>query len=597
MLNIDYDEKTFSVVLSVDPEETKLGWFSSIYRILADSQNSNTTLDSTVIKSRWWSFSGKLAAISSIISINNIRYSISAKAKKQIDKSKERVQSYSEPMQVSGNDLSSTLEGAGFIRRLKPFQERNVKKLVGFNAAATFSVPGAGKTTESLAFFFLKASKDDRLLVVCPKNAYSPWEEQMQQCIGSKYTFVRLTGGRDSIQSLLDCNPKFALITYQQLARVVDLIGSFLSANSVFMFLDESHKIKSGKGKITVDSILSLSHLPRAKLILSGTPMPQSIDDLIPQFNFLYPEKYVDTDSIEDSIRTIYVRTTKAELNLPELKRHQLPVAMAPQQEHVYGLLRSELYRQAEIYLTARNRIQLRQLSRSIMRIIMVVSNPLLIAENLDTAIPADAMTALLSEGEGPKVKYACKRAREYAAMDKKVIIWTTFRKNVELIAEKLQDIGAVYIHGGVDAGDDDNSETREGRIRLFHKDDHCRVLVANPAAASEGISLHTVCKNALYVDRTFNAAHYLQSEDRIHRLGLKASDMPLVEILYSPNTIDEIVNARLIDKVTRMSEVLNDPSLRIDPIEMDTFDIDDTTNEDEPSLDIDDIEALVSKI
>jgi hypothetical protein len=31
---------------------------------------------------------------------------------------------------------------------------------------------------------------------------------------------------------------------------------------------------------------------------------------------------------------------------------------------------------------------------------------------------------------------------------------------------------------------------------------------------------LHKVCQNAIYVDRTFNAAHFLQSEDRIHRLG-----------------------------------------------------------------------------
>ena len=49
-----------------------------------------------------------------------------------------------------------------------------------------------------------------------------------------------------------------------------------------------------------------------------------------------------------------------------------------------------------------------------------------------------------------------------------------------------------------------------------------CWVLIANPAAMSEGISLHHECHDAVYVDRTFNAGQYLQSIDRIHRLGLE---------------------------------------------------------------------------
>ena len=44
-------------------------------------------------------------------------------------------------------------------------------------------------------------------------------------------------------------------------------------------------------------------------------------------------------------------------------------------------------------------------------------------------------------------------------------------------------------------------------------------VLVANPAAAAESISLHEHCNHALYLDRTYNAGQFLQSQDRIHRL------------------------------------------------------------------------------
>ena len=95
-------------------------------------------------------------------------------------------------------------------------------------------------------------------------------------------------------------------------------------------------------------------------------------------------------------------------------------------------------------------------------------------------------------------------------------------------------------------------------------------VLVANPAAASEGISLHKVCQYAIYVDRSFNAAHYLQSEDRIHRLGLRRDQIPIVEIVECQGTIDQVIAERLESKVSVMSQALNDSSLDISAIEYD---------------------------
>jgi SNF2 family DNA or RNA helicase len=170
----------------------------------------------------------------------------------------------------------------------------------------------------------------------------------------------------------------------------------------------------------------------------------------------------------------------------------------------------------------------------------------------------------VLIDGKSVKVDLACKRARELARQGEKSIIWTSFVNNVELIANRLEDIGADYIHGGVDAGDDSEADTREGKIKRFHDDRNAMVLVANPAAASEGISLHKICHTAIYVDRSFNAAHYLQSVDRIHRLGLEPGIATNIEIIECRNTIDEIVYERLKSKIDRMAEVLRDKSLKI---------------------------------
>ncbi len=150
------------------------------------------------------------------------------------------------------------------------------------------------------------------------------------------------------------------------------------------------------------------------------------------------------------------------------------------------------------------------------------------------------------------------------------MIIWSNFVENVEFISEKLSDIGADFIHGGVEAGSEDEENTRERKIKRFHRDEVAKVLVANPAACSESISLHTVCHYAIYVDRNYNAAQYLQSEDRIHRLGLPRDIQTTVEILVCPDTIDESVQRRLSAKVSKMAYVLDDPSLNIEPIEPD---------------------------
>ena len=78
---------------------------------------------------------------------------------------------------------------------------------------------------------------------------------------------------------------------------------------------------------------------------------------------------------------------------------------------------------------------------------------------------------------------------------------------------------------------------------------------------------MHKVCKNAIYIDRTFNAGQYIQSLDRIHRLGLAPNEVVTYHILMSKNTIDSVIDDRLKEKYTRMLKVLNDdlPVMQLD--------------------------------
>ena len=487
-------------------------------------------------------------------------------------------------------EIKARLESIGFKRSLTINQLINLKKISHLPGAATFSVPGAGKTTEALAFFFVNATDIDRLLVVAPKNAFSAWDEQLDACMGENYgKFVRLRGGEAAIQTALQTNPRFMLITYDQLSRVKNTIVSLLSSGNIYMFLDESHRIKGGKQIKRADAILEMAHLPKRKLIMSGTPMPQSPKDLVSQFSFLYPTKDVTDTTVIDLIQPIFVRTTKGQLGIPKLDHRVVQVPMTQLQREIYKTLKSEVRRQLNPVLSDSSRYELRRIGKCVMKVMEFVSNPSLLSNDMDYAFDR-RVGALLLESDGPKIDYVCRRARQLAAEGKKVLIWSSFVQNVELIALRLSDLGAEYIHGGVDAGDESDFDTREGKIKRFHTDDTCKVLVANPAACSEGISLHKVCQYAIYLDRSFNAAHYMQSEDRIHRLGLSPDAKPQIEFVECEESIDQVVRTRLELKVKTMAQALEDSSLSV---EISSVDYDEEA-EDYDSLTADDAKAVI---
>lgn len=584
MLRITYREADLSAVVSWDPADDAQPWPSMVRRLATDHTPNFRQEDARSFSMPWWNFAALRGELGAIFQAYGLRpgagLDIGASAQELLRQSKRSLDSYAaasaaEP--ISREQLEARLNETRFARRLTDNQARNVGKLVALPAGATFSVPGAGKTTEALAFFAYKARDDERLLVLGPKNAFPAWDEQIETCLPQfgKTPFVRLRGGRDKIEKLLAANPKFMLLSYQQLARVPDLIAAHVARHKTFVYLDESHRIKSGTTKQTARAVLGLSHLPAGKLIMSGTPMPQAFDDLVPQFAFLYPEIEVAPHDVVDKIKPIYVRTNKRELGLPPVTRRIVPLPMAPLQRELYKLMKSEVAREARSALTVRNKQAFRALGRSVSRLLQFVSNPSLLAADLSFVKP-ELYQAVLAEGDGPKLRYVIRRTRELTAQGHKVLIWSSFVRNVEYLAEKLEDLGAVYIHGGVDAGEDDDDETREGKIKLFHKDANTKVMIANPAAASEGVSLHKVCHHAIYLDRTFNAAHYLQSEDRIHRLGLEPHEDTFIEIVQCEETVDETVQGRLNVKIERMAQALEDSSLVIDPIAMDPTDIED---------------------
>ena len=90
------------------------------------------------------------------------------------------------------------------------------------------------------------------------------------------------------------------------------------------------------------------------------------------------------------------------------------------------------------------------------------------------------------------------------------------------------------------------NGASRDRAIAAFKRDPAVRLLIANPAAAREGLTL-TEAQTAIYLDRTFNLVDFLQSQDRIHRMS-QTQPCEIV-LLIAQNTIDEFIDFSLAQK------------------------------------------------
>tara|TARA_B100001250_G_scaffold413185_1_gene446494 strand:- start:772 stop:2646 length:1875 start_codon:yes stop_codon:yes gene_type:complete len=482
-----------------------------------------------------------------------------------------------ERLEVEGWDMESIMP--------TEFQLKNLSRMCAYpDGAASFSVPGAGKTVEACAFFAYHKKPESSMIVVLPRVGYIAWEEELEKCLGlvPGTDVIRIDRGVEDNERIIEENPNASvfLITYTRFTNNTQLMFEILDRGNCFLVLDESHRIKNDSARSSATRDLSM--YAKHRLILTGTPTPNRTEDIERQFDFLYPARHWPHNKVVETMKNIQVRTKKSDLGLLEPKELRPDVGMDPLQEEIYNLIRKHQARKLQtVDLSDRNGLE--ELGRAVLTVIQAASNPMLLLKNPRVPLEIKERILDLVDEEGseafPKIDWVCKKTRELAKSGEKVIIWSSFVENVKLIDSKLKDLGSRYIVGSTPSLSGSNTDTdaegdhREGIIKAFKDDPSRMVLVANPAAAGESISLHHVCRHAIYVDRTYNAGNFVQSRDRIHRYGMKDGIVTCREkdtyyyYLTTEGTIDTQVNSSLSRKIKNMARLLNDDSLTFEPI------------------------------
>lgn len=497
-------------------------------------------------------------------------------------------------------------------RRLYPLQLLSAYHLAFSQCGCNFSVPGAGKTSVVYgAYTYLKSlssqspKKIDKIIIIGPLSSFGPWELEYQECFGRKAESKRISGvlsNENRKQYFYGHTAELILISYASVLSVKESLQFFLSNNKVMVVLDEAHKIKNTSGGVISSTILGLASLCASRVVLTGTPVPNGYEDLYNLFNFIWPKRNVTKYNIGQlrdmsisrndvriahlmsNIDPYYIRIKKQDLNIPEpIENPPVIVPMKESQQRIYDFIEKRFLDEVN---SSNANFHSELVKAKLIRLQQAASNPSLLLDPLNKFLEENGDDLLYTEkaeledsiimhdimnyysDEIPaKYEKCAEIVKQILQENGKVIIWAIFIRTIELLEKyfKSIDIDCRTLYGstpiatdGMTPEDINYEITREAIIQQFHNPKSSyKVIIANPFAVAESISLHKVCHNAIYFERSFNCAHFIQSKDRIHRYGLPSDVITNYYYLISNDTIDETINSRLQFKEQRMLSLI----------------------------------------
>ena len=127
--------------------------------------------------------------------------------------------------------------------------------------------------------------------MVGPLSCFRPSENEDQDRNTTLLTAKRIRGtaARRRAAYLAVRTNQLILVSYATAAsdrlQLIDLCRRF----RVMLIVDESHRVKRFRGDSWAPALLEIAKHARVRMILSGTPMPQSGKDLYTQINILWP--------------------------------------------------------------------------------------------------------------------------------------------------------------------------------------------------------------------------------------------------------------------------------------------------------------------
>jgi SNF2 family DNA or RNA helicase len=490
---------------------------------------------------------------------------------------------------------------SGVSRPLKDHQYKAALHLLCTKNGANFSVPGSGKTAVVLAVFqrLRQLGQVDSLFVVGPPACFGPWRTEYQAVLGAVPECEILAAGDvDTRHSKYLVNRDSAcdlyLTTFQTLHKDWEHVRQLFQVQGVrfYFVVDEAHYIKQIGGE-WAEAVLNVARHATRRCVLTGTPFPRSYSDSFNLFDVLWPasapisaetrnqlqlfakrqELERAAELLDESIGPLFYRVRKSDLGLAAQRFHDpIRIPMRRYERLLYdailnrvsGVSQSDYLRDFELRMRlGRGRMmRLRQcLSYAVLLGTAVTEyTENLIGEDLSLRDVIRRYDELETPG---KIEAILPMISELRGRDEKVVVWSNFVGTLKLLRKRIASLGhgvqLIYGETPLQNTSVRDELTREEIIQRFvSPTSGIDVLVANPAACAESISLHKTCSHAIYYDVSYNCAQYLQSLDRIHRVGGSEDKPSHYYFLQYDDSIDRDILANVERKAHLMSAVID---------------------------------------
>lgn len=497
-------------------------------------------------------------------------------------------------------EFRSSVDGC-VARKLKEHQYKAAFHLLQTQNGANFSVPGSGKTTVVLTVFqrLKELGEVDSLFVVGPPACFGPWRTEYRAVIGREPVYEIMAGGDIDLRRYKyianqDNVCDLYLTTFQTLQRDWEHVRVLFQRQGVrfYFVVDEAHYIKQNGGAWAT-AVLNVAQHASRRCVLTGTPFPHNYNDAFNLFDVLWPnaspispdkrrrielhirrnEMDQAAELLDATIGPLFYRVRKSELGLaPQVFNQPLRVRMNKYERLAYDTIVGRIRQLSQAEYVSDLDLTLRLRRGRMMRLRQCLSyagmlssaveeyQEELIADNLSLSNIIQRYDQLESPAKLESVLSLVDNLRDEG---EKVVVWSSFVRTLKLLRHNIRVAGhgVEMIYGGtpVQQVSIRDELTREEIIRRFvDPKSGLDVLVANPAACAESVSLHKSCSHAIYYDMSYNYAQYLQSLDRIHRVGGSENKTSYYHFLQYEDSIDDDILANVQAKAARMSAIID---------------------------------------
>ncbi|WP_346857353.1 DEAD/DEAH box helicase [uncultured Draconibacterium sp.] len=355
-------------------------------------------------------------------------------------------------------------------------------------------------------------------LIVVPTSLVHNWSNEIQKFTPALKVYQYIGTQRKKVEDIEKITRFYDVIitTYGTVRNDIEI----LTKNHFFyLILDESQSIKNSTSK-TYRAVLTLQ--AQHKLVITGTPIENSLSDLWSQMNFLNPgilgnlaffrrsfitpiEKHANQEQMEKlqlMIRPFVLRRKKDEVakDLPPLMEEIRICPMAGEQHKMYEEEKSII---RNTILTAIEQDGVKKSSfvvlQGLTKLRQLANHPSLAEKGVE-------------ESSG-KFNEIFRMLKNLVAEKHKVLIFSSFVSHLELLQQKIDEQKWKYskLTG--------QTTKREKVIKAFQEDPDNRIFLISLKAGGVGLNL-TEADYVFIIDPWWNPAAENQAINRAHRIG-----------------------------------------------------------------------------